>query len=102
MKKNIIAEINKIVLNKFERDNKREECLSVLEDTDLNTEDSEVVQLIAKKLNDKIIYKKKSFFHTMREFQPREQNINYINISLDDFSEEKLKEILDSIKDYKY
>lgn len=100
MKQKIIDELNEVILKKFQRDNKTEECIKVVEDIELNMDDSNVVQLIARKKDDSIIYKYKSFFHTMREFQNREQNVVYSDTSLDNFSEEDLKDILETIKKY--
>lgn len=100
MKQKIISELSEFVLKKLQDDNKREMCLKVVKDIELNMEDSEVTQLVARKKEDSIVYKYKSFFHTMREFQPREQNIVYTDAVLESFSEEDLKNILEITKKY--
>lgn len=98
-KEEIIRELDEIILKKLNRDNKREYCIDVLQDIELNMEDSEVVQFVARKIGDKISYENKEFFHTMREFQPREQRIEYTKISLIDFSEDELSKLLKKVKD---
>ncbi|MGL5052811.1 MAG: hypothetical protein ACRC5W_04360, partial [Cetobacterium sp.] len=65
---------------------------------ELNMEDSEVIQFVAIKKDGEIKYADKSFFHTMREFQPREQNVKYTYLDISDFSEDELKKLIERIK----